>query len=645
MKKKIFLILTVISLFGLSIYVAKALDPANPLDSVNILETGETTHGELNVATDNLNNPPSGRPDGSSNVKVRMNFTVDDGYYVDSLTVNYNNNPVELGFEAGAETGSFFRRTAFYPQLNEYEFFIPQEASENNKVEVNIHYARKEAVDVNYRLYVDGDIHDEASYGSVNTLIEGYRDGDIILPESCNDNGCMLVFDFKTKENYNIFKNSPQRDEGDGPVFWYSAGAGLENALIPEQCTEDDGNNIYTCPVVVGKNFKDVSYGNVHLGFNDLNVYATNFLGFDVYADVDNFDDVIFETGGRTVSFSEGNLERNVTAFYGTKTLTLNKKTPKALDKDGDSFCGTLTDFDSVVKAGDGYGYSVSYNNGTGTLTVSIDSYYQEALSLDLILKKNGTNIFGDSNVKINLKRFAFGGNAMQLLEVDSLGRNCGENNNGNTCDQGRYYSTQYRGILSAFYTVPNDPNANSNFTNFYEMTSMNGTEAHYIENDGTWNAYPRNKDFEPYAVALFYDEDDMIVETKTFNLNHDILQEGMITKETFLAKYGSLGLSIYPLERNYVLFGNGIGTTVIEDIEYFDGNHLQGTIMHNLVLIGKDEAEEKGIKKIAMFLVNGEIEETDIPELTFGTGKGVIMEIRGNNPEPPQNNNGGGND
>ena len=36
---------------------------------------------------------------------------------------------------------------------------------------------------------------------------------------------------------------------------------------------------------------------------------------------------------------------------------------------------------------------------------------------------------------------------------------------------------------------------------------------------------------------------------------------------------------------------------------------------------------------------------ESEIPELTFGTGKGVIMEIRGNDPEPPQNNNGGGND
>ena len=52
---------------------------------------------------------------------------------------------------------------------------------------------------------------------------------------------------------------------------------------------------------------------------------------------------------------------------------------------------------------------------------------------------------------------------------------------------------------------------------------------------------------------------------------------------------------------------------------------------MHELVLIGKEEAKDKGIVKIALFLVNGEVEEDDIPELTFGTGEGVVLEVRGN--------------
>ena len=51
---------------------------------------------------------------------------------------------------------------------------------------------------------------------------------------------------------------------------------------------------------------------------------------------------------------------------------------------------------------------------------------------------------------------------------------------------------------------------------------------------------------------------------------------------------------------------------------------------MHDLVLIGKEEAKEKGIVKIALFLVNGEIEEDSIPKLTYGIGEGRVMEIRG---------------
>ena len=51
---------------------------------------------------------------------------------------------------------------------------------------------------------------------------------------------------------------------------------------------------------------------------------------------------------------------------------------------------------------------------------------------------------------------------------------------------------------------------------------------------------------------------------------------------------------------------------------------------MHDLVLIGKDEAREKGIRKIGIFLVNGEIEKDSIPALTYGVGEGRIMEIHG---------------
>ena len=66
----------------------------------------------------------------------------------------------------------------------------------------------------------------------------------------------------------------------------------------------------------------------------------------------------------------------------------------------------------------------------------------------------------------------------------------------------------------------------------------------------------------------------------------------------------------------------------MMEDIEYFEG-HLEDTLMHDMVLISKDEVQEKGITKITLFLVNGEVEEDNIPELTFGTGEGIVLQIR----------------
>ena len=658
MKKKILLFLSVIALFAFSFNVAKAITQDHPEDSVNVIEDGETGHGSLNVEYEKMTRMPDGVPNGSSDYKAKLRFTVDPGYYVDSLVVELGNSEIELGFEAGAEQGGFFRRTPFYPLLDYYEFFIPEAATESNKVNVTIHYSRNEAVDINYMLYIgdaDGDIHDDVNYeDNSSILVEGYRDGDIVLPESCNNNGCKLLIDFKDQETFNKFKNTPQRSEGDQTDPWFKAEAvfkklrndnsgeyDYEPSLINEECIEDGANNKFYCTVIVSRDFKYSSYGTIHLGFNDLAVFSTTYAGFDVEVDINNFSDILSETGGSSVGFSEGSLEKSISIFYGTKTLRLTKKTPSALDKDGESNCPTLNafDFDSVAKAGNGFGYSVSYNNNVATIT--IDSYYQEQMILELTLKKNGSNIFSD-NVKIVLNRFAFGGNGLSLLEVDSIGRNCNEANNNNTCDQGRYYSTQYRGILNTFYT--NGTGIINDFDNFYEVVSIGVGTVELNSMHGTLDVIARNKDFDPYAVALFYDEDDMIVKTDVFKLNHEIDAEGFITSETFNNKYGTYSGVPANYEKDFVFFPHDISSTLIEDIEYFDERHINDTIMHNIILISKDEAEQLGVNKVTMFLVNGEIDENDIPALTFGTGQGVVMRISGNDPGP-QNNNGGGND
>ena len=214
------------------------------------------------------------------------------------------------------------------------------------------------------------------------------------------------------------------------------------------------------------------------------------------------------------------------------------------------------------------------------------------------------------------------------------------EANNGNTCNDGRYYSAEYRGVLQSFYTEPNDPGEVEHFTNYYDVMSVTAGVINLQEATQNYHVYPRNKDFNPHAIALYYDEDDMIVETKVFDLNHDVRNEGMVSSERMNDTYGEYEKSVNNLTKDYVLFAHGADLIPrMEDIEYFDGNHLEAAIMHTIILIGKDEAQEKGITKIALFIVNGDVDEENIPALTFGTGYGVVMNVPGSN----NNNNGGG--
>ena len=252
---------------------------------------------------------------------------------------------------------------------------------------------------------------------------------------------------------------------------------------------------------------------------------------------------------------------------------------------------------------------------------------------VELNITNGGNNILGGP-VKINLKRFAFAGNAGELLEVDELGRNCNDNYNNNTCSEGRYYSTQYRGVLSAFYTADNASVVNlSSCHDDGESTS----EQDLVLSDDCRPAVARDKSFNPHAISLFYDEDDEIVETKVFDLNKDVDIGGYTTKALFNSKYSSKYNSILDplgnskeITNDYIYLGKFRGPK-IEDIEYFE-EHLGETIMHDIVLISKEDVEEKGISKIGIFLVNGEIEKDEIPALTYGIGEGRIMEIRGEN-------------
>ena len=635
MKKKMLIIIPVFVLLLVSIYVVYALTNKN--DIIKVTKTGETAHGnyELDVRETNL-------PETSGYLGV-VTVSTDSGYYVKNLTVTYDGDPLELGFEAGSEHGNFFRPYSFSPMNDEYQFLIPQEVvdaeslTDENKIQIVIEYAKKSPVDITYanytkNTYEDDEIGTPENYSGENVLVSNYMDGDIVLPDDCTDNGCLLKFQFKNHEDYEEYKNTNRGEEFPNWIFTQSrmevdGRLPIDTIMTGNEACNNEENYCYA---VVRKEFKDLSQARFGFGYTDLHIYSTNFIGFGAEVDVDNFSDILRETGADNLAFNSNHMENDVELFYGTKVLKLNKTTLNPIVNEGTNNSGTIGDFDNIT--GSGYGYSVTYNNGTGVATVAIDSYYQDQMTLELTISKNGNNVL-PGKVKINLHRFAFSGNGGELLLVDSIGRNCRDNGNNNTCSEGEYYSTQYRGVLSAFYV---NEGQQTESIDIYDIDNLNDNEVNLISGSPR-NFYKRNKNFTPHAIALFYNNDDMIVKTKDFNLNDTVLMGGLMSKETFNELYGgrTINYNIGPnnsvvldsIDKDYV-FTSINNRIPIKYIEYFD-TYLSESIMHDLVLISKAEARELGIVKIALFLVNGEVEEEDIPALTFGTGEGKVMYIR----------------
>ena len=192
----------------------------------------------------------------------------------------------------------------------------------------------------------------------------------------------------------------------------------FEDYLISGNGACDDNDHI--CYVAIKRGFRNLTQGDMIFGYNQIMLYSENHIGFKVSANIDNFNDILYETGSNEIGFSDNKKEESIELFYGTKKLYLDKTVPRAIINSGEDNTGTLRDFDSVT--GSGFGYATDYSGDR--VTVSIDSYYQDKMTLELNISNGGNNILGGP-VKINLKRFAFAGNAGELLEVDELGRNC----------------------------------------------------------------------------------------------------------------------------------------------------------------------------------------------------------------------------
>lgn len=615
--KKLKLIIPTVILVIISVITVNALSNPSVDEIISVEKKGQTTHGdyEINISNTDL---------GDSGYKGELFLSTDKGYYVSALSVKFNNQELDLGFEAGSENGTFFRKYNFNPLEREYQFIIPEEASSSNKINIEITYTKKSPIDITYANYTGNQYDDDHVYDINNYDIENesvfvtnYLDGDLVLRDDMISNGTLLKLQFASQDDYNYYKSINREDNP-----WIRADAGFNHedylAAGEEACVDNE----YYCLAVVKKDFSKATVGSISVGYTEFNVFTPDYLGFSVETDIPNFNDILHETGSEQIGFTETKKEANIEIFYGTKKLKLTKKTPEAIVNDGqENRTGSVREFDNVT--GEGYGYSTSYTNGVAT--ISINTYYQDKYVISINLLKNGQNIL-NGPIKLNLSRFAFAGNGGQLLEVDSQGRNCHENNNGNTCNQGVYYSTQYRGILSAFYVA--EKTQKTDIDSLYRVDSIDkNNKTITLSNAYPEEGYKRDEDFNPHAIALFYDENDMIVETKDFDLNADTNVGGFVSKTTFNNTFSDYTPNL-EVTKNYLLFDHN-DRLPIKYVSYF-GTHLDETIMHEIVLIGKDEAREKNIKKIALFLVNGEIEKDSIPSLTYGIGEGRVMYING---------------
>ena len=627
MKKRI-AFLSIIVLTVLSIFIVNAIS-GNPSDYVILNETGETEHGncDLTVNETHLEEVESG-------YMGQMELNVDPGYFVKRLDVTFNENPdedpvhLDLGFEAGSEHGGFFRvyEDGYTILESLYQFKMPNNADADHKVTVDVEYAKKSPIDVTYTSF-ESDIEDnirsiqDMEAFNYDKLVENYMDGDIVLPDDCLAHGCLLKLDFKTQEVYDEYRAFNVVREGH---FWIKGEARIDHDNYLEASEDMCDNTNKVCYALVRKGFKDKGSGTLSVGYTTMNLFTSDSVSFEVKADVDNFDDLLHETGSSMISFTNSNKNNSIQLFYGTKKLYLTLKTPSPLIivPGSENHSGSVREMINVT--GSGYGYSTSYNNGV--VTVTIDSYYQDRMVLELNILSGMAPVF-DGKVNLELLRFAFAGNGGELLEVDEIGRNCNEEHNDNTCDEGIYYSTQYRGVFSAFYVdkyaMPLHLDTALKIDNVLENEKqVNLYEVH------DENYYMRDTNFNPHAIALFYDKNDMIVEMKDFDLNSDVTAEGYVDKNTFNNIFNGYQVN-HELDQNYYIYFDRDHETQIKNIKAFD-NHIDGSIMHDIVLIGKEEAKEKGIVKIGLFLLNGELEEDTIPPLTYGVGEGRIMEIRG---------------
>lgn len=511
---------------------------------------------------------------------------------------------------------------------------------------MNISYAKYNLETTNeseYRdIYVDK-INDINNYDTNYTNIAtGFIGGDIILPNGCTNNGCILKVAFAENDYNDIidrlnYYNEHYNDEEDklfldlSSMFNHLSGDDLATDTIKylernNKLYIENSNGEVSFYLIVNKFFSQTNRSNFSIVGNNNRILSEDYIGLNYTVDRKYFDE---GNNYGFLTFNQfNNYEQEATIFYGTPLIKfdIDRVIEPALVTGGNANgMGTIKHPYNKIVSGDQDRFPI--NN---SYELTINSFYEPDYIVPIVLKNNDEVV---QNISLNLKRFAFGGNAGGLLLVDNNGINCRRANEHPNCTEDNIYvSTNYRGLYDTFYS-----NGESSLIN----TFMISNQREGIRGDERNNekVYLRNEDFNPWAVAIFY-RDDEVIATRSFDLGTLVKVEGystdVITNDMVnnVAKnYNNELITDYDSSQ-YTIFGYGLGyEKSINRIKYFpERTYLERNIDYPLILASKKEILDNNINRIALFLTNGELKsnEDKFPELTYGVGEGKIFEIDG---------------
>ena len=634
--------LSVISL--MSFMITKAEEPeitilANENCTFNPIDNG--IQGEKREFVLNVNNVKPGKRIDKILYCLKSSDCNNEQNWIDVTTYDANN--IVSSFQNSVGT-------------NDMTFFISLPIAELN---LKVEFVDFEPMDItyaNFKLTTDDpnrywDVYGDESYNLNNydetfkNLVTGYKGGDIILPEDCTNNGCVLKVTL-TEENYNAivnrlnyFNNNLNQDMD---PYTFLDLASMNNHLDIENYPGDSiypytlnrqSNDLYvetngntkSIYLIINKFFNYKNRSEFILGDNRNRILSEDYIGLKYLVDRKYFD----ETDG-FLTFNEYNeYKQNAVLFYGTPSVqfVVDKVRPVSLTSTGNSNgMGTLKYQYNKIVSRDNDKYPIDNN-----FELTIRSYYEPEYVVPITLKNNDTKV---KDITLELSRFAFGGNAGNLLIVDGEGRNCKRPDIHPDCREGNIYvSTSYRGLIDTFYA-----DGTTDYIDSFEISKQyDGLRGAFLNHE---TVYVRNEEFSPWAVAIFY-HDDMVIATRSFNLGELVKIEGfseeVLPNDSVNGKVKEMGSNTFIDNYDsgdYNIYGYGLGfEKPINSIKYFSpGMYNGGNIDYTLILASKEEIIDNRINRIALFLTNGELksDEANFPELTYGVGEGKVFEVDG---------------